>query len=83
MYIEPLVGPDTITTLPRATLAAYRDHGRPQPTLTSGVEDARRVLRDLADAGLDLDAITRELEADGLEKFNRPYDKLLAREERS
>lgn len=79
LYVDALIGPETINTMPRQTLDAYRDHGRPEPRLTAGLEDARDVLRALADAGIDLDDITTRLTDEGLEKFVQPYEKLLGR----
>ena len=76
-YVDALVGRDTIDTMPMKTLLAYRDHGRPAPRLTEDLEHARAVLRDLASLGIDLDAVTRRLEDEGIRKFNAAYDKLL------
>jgi len=78
LYVEELIGPETVNTMPPETLAAFRDHGRHRPSLLSGVEGAIQVLDDLAKAGISLEAITAELVADGVKKFQEPYDKLLA-----
>jgi transaldolase/glucose-6-phosphate isomerase len=78
LYVEELIGPDTINTMPPETLAAYRDHGHPRPTLESNVASAQKVLDDLAKAGVSLDKITNELLVDGVKKFVEPYTKLLA-----
>ena len=77
-YVEPLIGPDTVNTLPPETLAAYRDHGDPAPRLTQGLDRAARVLAALPELGLDLDQATQQLEDEGVEKFNQPFDSLLA-----
>jgi transaldolase len=77
-YVEPLIGSDTINTLPLETLRAYRDHGQPALRLEEGVEEARRVLERLPELGIDLDAATQHLEREGIEKFNQPYDRLMA-----
>lgn len=77
-YIEPLIGPETINTMPVETLNAYRDHGKPEPRLAEDVEEALRILQDLAEVGIDLDRVTQQLEEEGEEKFNKPYDKLLS-----
>lgn len=83
MYVEALVGAHTITTLPRDTLDAYRDHGEPALRLTDGLDEARSQLRALSDVGIDLDAITADLEREGVEKFVKPFDALLAALERT
>jgi transaldolase/glucose-6-phosphate isomerase len=77
-YVEALIGPATINTLPRETYDAYRDHGEPAPRLETGLEAAREVMRSLFEVGIDIDRVTAQLEAEGVEKFNRPYDVLLA-----
>lgn len=77
-YVEPLVGAGTITTLPRATLDAYRASGAPAPRLHDGLGDAAKDLRALADLGIDLDAITHRLEREGIDAFVAPYRSLLA-----
>jgi len=77
-YVEPLVGPDTINTLPPETLDAYRDHGRPGSTLTAGFARAESVLAELQEVGIDIEAVSQRLEDEGVQKFIAPYDKLLA-----
>lgn len=76
-YIEPLVGPDTINTMPPDTLIAYREEGQPADRLEQGVEDAHGVLADLKALGLSLDEATQTLEDEGVEKFSEPFDSLL------
>jgi transaldolase len=78
MYVEPLIGPDTVNTMPMETVDAYRDHGRPAVRITEGLAEARADLARLAQAGIDLDAATEQLEAEGVRKFVEPFDKLLA-----
>jgi transaldolase len=78
-YVEPLIGPETINTLPMETLRAYRDHGKPAISLGSGVARAERVLKSLSDLGINLDQVTQSLEDEGVEKFVKPYDLLLTR----
>jgi len=78
MYVEPLIGPDTINTMTPATIDAYRDHGRPAARLEEGVAEAVAELKHLAELGIDLAAATQELENDGIRKFIEPYDKLMA-----
>ena len=76
-YVEDLVGPDTVNTMPPETLRAYRDHGEPRVRLQEGAVEARRVLEQLAPAGIDLDQVTQRLEDEGVEKFIKPFDHLL------
>ena len=76
-YVEPLIGPETINTLPQETLKAYRDHGNPQQRLEQGLEEARKVLELLPEVDLDIDQLTQQLEKEGVDKFNKPYDQLL------
>ncbi len=76
-YVEPLIGPDTVNTLPPETLEAYRDHGNPASRLGEGVEEAAAVLQRLPELHIDLNQATQQLEDEGIEKFNKPYDSLL------
>ena len=76
-YVEALIGPDTVDTLPRATLEAFRDHGTAMVALDQGIPDARERLATFAELGFDLDALTRQLEEEGVEKFKQPFAKLL------
>jgi len=77
-YIEALIGPDTVNTVPLETLDAYRDHGDPKARLEQDGAYARIVLERLHELGLDLDHLTQQLENEGIEKFNKPFDKLMA-----
>lgn len=77
-YIEPLIGPETINTLPVETLAAYRDHGDPKQTLDQNVPNAYQVLSDLSRIGIDLDAVIQQLEEEGVKKFVTAFDRLIA-----
>ena len=76
-YVEALIGPDTVNTAPLDTLDAYRDHGEPNARLEQDVEQARFVLERLPDLGINLDQVTQQLEDEGVEKFNKPFDKIL------
>lgn len=76
-YVEALIGPETINTMPQETINAYRDHGRPDGRLEEGLEKARRVLEKLAEIDIDIDEVTQQLEDEGVEKFNKPYDSLM------
>jgi transaldolase len=73
-YVEELIGPHTITTLPAATLSAFEDHGQVEESLTRGVDDAARTLRELAEVGVDLESLTAELERDGVAQFAQSLD---------
>jgi transaldolase len=77
-YVEPLIGVATVNTLPPETLNAYRDHGDPADRLTEEVDRAAGCLRRLAELGIDLDQATQQLEDEGVEKFNQPFDSLMA-----
>jgi transaldolase/transaldolase/glucose-6-phosphate isomerase len=76
-YVEALVAPRTVNTLPPETFAAYRDHGRPAVRIREGIAKAPEQMKALAGAGIDLAAITRELEEDGVAKFAASYQSLL------
>lgn len=77
-YVEPLIGPDTVTTLPPDTLAAFRDHGRAAARLEEDIDEARALPGRLAALGIDLEETARDLETEGVNKFIEPYDRLLA-----
>ena len=76
LYVEELIGPDTINTVPPATLDAFRDHGTPRDSLEENIEGARQVLEQLEKSGIALDAITTELVHDGVRQFADAADKL-------
>lgn len=76
-YVEPLIGPQTINTVPQETLNAYRDHGNPAPRLEEGMDDAIEVLELLQELRISIDQLTQQLEDEGIEKFNKPYDDLM------
>ena len=79
MYVESLIGPDTITTVPPETLTLFEDHGMVARTLDdAGAPDAARVMDALAAGGIDFHDVNRTLEEEGIEKFARSFDKLLA-----
>src|SRR6201997_2017482 len=78
LYVEELIGRDTVNTMPIATMDAFRDHGRLADTLDANVADAQRVLGDLGRAGISLDAVTDKLVEDGVRQFADAADKLLA-----
>jgi transaldolase / glucose-6-phosphate isomerase len=76
LYVEELIGPNTVNTVPPATLDAFRDHGKPRDSLEENVEEARYVLAELDKSGISLDAITTELVKDGVKQFADAADKL-------
>jgi transaldolase len=84
-YVDNLIAPDTVNTLPPDTLDAFRDHGDPKVRISEGRDEAHRVMDDLDDLGIDFGDVTRELEVEGVEKFGKSYDDLLEtiREERA
>lgn len=77
-YVEALIGADTVNTVPVETLAAYRDHGDPKIRIEEDVERAGQLLARLPELGINLDAVTQQLEDEGVEKFTKPFDKLMA-----
>ncbi len=78
LYVEELIGPDTVNTMPEETIRAYQDHGRPQGRLQAGVAEARKLLGELADAGVDYEDLTDTLEREGVEKFSDSFEELIA-----
>jgi transaldolase/glucose-6-phosphate isomerase len=76
LYVESLIGADTVNTVPPATYLAFKDHGRVQPTIEQGVEEARRVLATFEAEGFSLKAITEKLTADGVKSFNESFEQL-------
>ena len=77
LYVDTLIGPDTVNTMPPATMDAFRDHGTARETLTENIEGARAVLAEVERLGLDLDKVTTDLVADGVKKFSEAFDQLL------
>jgi len=77
MYVENLIAPDTINTIPRETLDAFMDHGKVALTLEENLDEARAQLGQLAELGIDLEEIGHELLDDGIQKFIDPYDSLI------
>ncbi|QRR00072.1 transaldolase [Dyadobacter sandarakinus] len=76
-YVEALIGPNTVDTIPMETLEAYRDHGDPASRLEDDLEGATKILEQIKEAGIDIDAVTKQLEEEGIDKFNKPFQKLL------
>jgi transaldolase/glucose-6-phosphate isomerase len=77
LYVETLIGPDTVNTMPPKTMDAFRDHGKVAPTLTQAVDHASEVLATAARLGLDLDKVTHDLVVDGVKQFSDAADGLL------
>jgi transaldolase len=77
-YVEPLIGPDTVSTMPLETMKAYKDHGDPALRIEDNMPEAHRVLQLLYLTGVNIDTITQQLEDEGIDKFIRPLDDLLA-----
>ncbi len=76
-YVEPLIGSETVNTMPLETLEAYRAHGSPQARLTQNVSESEAVIARLAQTGVDLARIAEQLEDEGVQKFVAPYEKLI------
>lgn len=76
-YVEALIGPQTIDTIPIETLEAFRDHGQARSTLEQNRDEAQKVLAGLKEAGINIDDVTQQLEEEGIDKFNKAYDQLL------
>ena len=77
-YVDALIGPRTVNTVPMRTLDAYRDHGEPALRLTQNVEEAREMLKKLVQVDIDLAQVTQQLEDEGVEKFSNSYDQVIA-----
>ncbi|MBI3858177.1 MAG: transaldolase, partial [Planctomycetes bacterium] len=78
MYVEPLIGSDTVNTMPMETVDAYRDHGKPASRIGEDLIGAQRRIVQLKEIGIDLAAATKQLEDEGVKKFVDPFEKLLA-----
>jgi len=83
MYVEELIGPDTVDTMPPATIDAFREHGRVRPSLTEDIPGAQKTMDDLAKAGISMKEVTDKLTVDGVKLFSDAFDKLLAAVEKS
>jgi transaldolase len=77
-YIEAIIGPNTVNTIPLKTLEAYRDHGDPSPQIEANIDQAYWVMSELSEVGIDIKKITKKLENDGVEKFIKSFDMLMA-----
>jgi transaldolase len=78
MYVEELIGPETVNTMPAETVVAFQDHGKVVPnTITKGLAEAEQLLEQLAEAGVDYDEVVATLEAEGVQKFADSFEELL------
>src|SRR4029077_2933895 len=77
LYVEELIGADTVNTLPLPTIDAARDHAQVKPTLPGDAGAAQKVIEDLGKAGISMKDVTRQLEEDGVKLFSDSYDELL------
>lgn len=77
LYVDELIGANTVNTMPEETIAAYQDHGVPRLTLQSGIAKAERLFEDLREAGIDYQDVTETLEREGVEKFADSFEQLL------
>jgi transaldolase len=76
IYVEELIGPNTVNTMPRSTIDAFMDHGRVEPTLERDVDEAKRTLERFADAGIEYKDVVETLEREGVEKFDASFKEL-------
>ncbi len=83
LYVQELIGPDTVNTIPPATFNAFRDHGHPRASLTENVEDANRTMQTAAKLGISMKEVTDKLTDDGVRLFAEAFDKLLQAVEKS
>jgi transaldolase len=77
LYVEELIGPRTVNTMPLETIRAFQDHGEIADTLEQGVDEARELLSELERAGVDYDDVTDTLEREGVQKFSDSFAELL------
>jgi transaldolase len=78
IYVEELIGSNTVNTLPVATLEAFRDHGVPKASIADNLEESENTFARLAALEVDLDTVTEELQVDGVDAFAASFDQLLA-----
>jgi transaldolase len=78
LYVEELIGPDTVNTMPRPTIQAFLEHGVVRRTVDQGLDQAYQLMDDLAAAGIDMKAVTHQLEDEGIASFAKSFDQLLA-----
>jgi transaldolase len=78
MYVEDLIGPETVNTMPKETIAAFQDHGKVARTIDTEVEEAHQLFKTLEEAGVDIMDVTNTLEIEGVDKFKDSMHELLA-----
>ena len=78
LYVEELIGKDTVNTLPPATLSAYRDHGNPVNRIETDLGTAKSQMKSVADLGIDFEAVTKKLTDDGVVLFSDAFKALLS-----
>lgn len=78
LYVDELIGAETVNTMPPATIDAYRDHGRVSNSLEAELADAESIIRDIQELGIDLGAVTEQLQVDGVEAFAKSFDQLMS-----
>jgi transaldolase/glucose-6-phosphate isomerase len=76
-YVQELIGPDTVNTMPPATMDAYRDHGDPRLTVTEGVDQARAIQKSFAAIGVDFNEVGEDLQKEGVESFSKSFEDLM------
>jgi transaldolase len=77
IYVEKLIGPETVSTMPLSTLKATMDHAEVRPTLEEGIDEARKLFEELKEAGVDYDDVVEVLETEGVQRFVDSYNKLI------
>jgi len=77
-YVEALVGADTVDTMPPATIDAYRDHGKPSIQIDKELDAADRAMKDLEGLGIEMKAVTKQLEDEGVASFAKSFDTMIA-----
>jgi transaldolase/glucose-6-phosphate isomerase len=76
-YVEELIAPDSINTMPEATMLAFKDHGQTRITIVDQLQEAERLFQDLMSIGIDIDQVTEQLESEGVERFSDSFFSLL------
>lgn len=78
MYVEELIGPDTINTMPQSTIQAFKEHGKVSHSVDRHLENARAIMENLETTGINMRSVTAQLEGEGIEGFSKSYDALIA-----
>jgi len=76
LYVEELIGPETVNTMPEETIDAFQDHGLVADTIEQGIDEARKLFDDLREAGVDYDDVSDTLEREGVQKFSDSFEEL-------